>query len=994
MKMIERNSVKPLVPTNAHWKELDDYTYHGDDLGAVYSEKSTTFKVWSPTASQVKVCLFTKGSDEEIGAEYIKDVDMVRDDETAVWSVEVPGDLDGVYYTYRVVTDGINSETVDIYAKAAGINGNRGMVVNLKATDPEGWENDKRVMQDTQTKAIIWEVHVKDFSVHPSSGVSEKNRGKFLAFTETGTTLNNDGITATCVDYLKELGVNYVHLLPVFDYASVDERKQPDESYNWGYDPKNYNVPEGSYSTDPYDGHVRIKEFKEMVMALHNAGIGVVMDMVYNHTYETATSWFNRTVPNYYYRINSDGTFSNGSGCGNDTASEHHMFRKYMVDSVLYWIQEYHLDGVRFDLMGLHDAQTMNLIRTSLDNLPNGKKIIMYGEAWDMFTAVEPGTIMASKNNIGVLSNRIAAFNDGIRDAIKGNTFDKYNRGFAQGCGHPDAVKSGITAKSAGYGWGWAKSPSQTLTYASCHDNFALWDKLIVSVKGGDCDYDLRDETIVAMNRLAAAIILTSQGMSFFQAGEEFARNKKGEHNSYNLPTYINAINWNNLKKFKDLSDYYSGLIEIRKSFAPFTDNTTTSAMGIKFINTYDGYVLCYTLQNQIDPDKGWNMVAVIFNSDPVSEKTVHLVQDGLPREWVIIADGKNAGVTELGVVTDGEVKISPSSATILVDRESFEKAQIKSKRGRINVKHINKYTGKVLEHETYTGIIGQKYKTTVCKSLKVDYDCRGVFGRQNGIYSENTTEIAYYYTPCREGVGTVIVRYLNEDGTKELAPQRILRDRKSYRYIVRTLPFIEGYELDFSRYPINSAGIIDSDVITVDYYFKCVAPTDIRLYYKDKNNRSSVNAYVYGEDGKYMFSGVWPGMQMNNIGGGLWSLDVHIGDASSCCIPEVIFSFDGQQEPGHGKGGYKLKGKQAIISNKKVRYTGFNGIVHIVHMTDDARILEHNILEAIPNDINAYSAEKKQFDGYCFYKRSGQATGLFSTTPKYVIFTYTEDEI
>ncbi|MCR5636682.1 MAG: type I pullulanase [Clostridiales bacterium] len=991
--MIEIGKTEALVPKDADWKFVDNYSYKGNDLGADYTRERTVFKVWSPTASQIRVCLFTKGSDSEPGAEFIRSVPMERDDLTAVWSAQIKGDLDGVYYTYRVVTDGINNETVDIYAKAAGVNGNRGMIVDLRRTDPEGWENDKRIVQPTQTQAIIWEVHVKDFSIHPSSGVSEKNRGKYLAFTEEDTTLNNDGLTPTCLNYLKKMGVNYVHLLPVFDFGSVDEKKPIESTYNWGYDPKNYNVPEGSYSSNPYDGHIRIREFKKMVMALHNAGIGVVMDMVYNHTYETETSWFNRTVPDYYYRKNPDGSFSNGSGCGNDTASEHSMFAKYMVDSVMYWVTEYHLDGVRFDLMGLHDVSVMNSIRTALDTLPNGKRILMYGEAWDMFTACAPGTVMANKNNIGALSNRIAAFNDGIRDAIKGNTFDKFNKGFAQGCGHPDAVKSGITAKSAGYGWGWAKSPSQTLTYCSCHDNYTLWDKLMISFRGANCNYDERDEAVLAMNKLAAAVILTSQGMVLFQAGEEIARSKKGEHNSYNLPVEINALNWNNFKKFRDLHDYYAGLIEIRKSFSPFTDNTSTSAMGIRFLNTYDGHVMCYVLRNQIDPELGWNMVCVIFNSDPYEKKSVYLTQDCLPNEWIQIADENYAGVTKLREINSDYIDLEPSSCAILVDKESFERADIRSRRGRLVVKHIEKQSGAVLEIEQYSGVLGDKYRTYASRTLMVDYDCRAVLGKQNGVYQENTTEVVYYYAPCNEGVGTIVVKYLNEDGTKELAPKRVVRDRKSRRYVVRTLPHIEGYELDFSRYPTNSSGVIENDVTEVYYYFKSIAPRCVKLYYKDKCDRSNINAYVYGNDGEYLFSGAWPGSPMKPIGGGLWELDVNIGDPADRCVPEAIFNFDGQQEPGNGQGGYKIRGCQAIITNKKVKYTGFYSYVHIVYITMNAEILKHDILKSQPDDAAIYTAERKEFDGYCFYKQSGESEGTFSTTPKYVFFTYREDD-
>ena len=353
--------------------ELDKLAYSGSDLGAVYTENATTFKVWSPKASAVSVDIYDTGSEEE-GGKSIKTKSLELDKKTGVWSCTISGNLAGKYYTYTVTHGKDAKVTGDIYARACGVNGKRSMIVDLSKTNPDNWENDNHVFVPHQTDATVWETSVADFSSSESSGVLEAHRGKFLAFTESGTTVNGiQGGTSTCVDYLKKLGVKYVQIMPMYDFGSVDESKDIMEQYNWGYDPVNYNCPEGSYSTDPYDGSVRIRECKQMIQALHNAGIGVVMDVVYNHTYSTE-SWFQYTVPNYYYRMNPDGTFSNGSGCSNDTASEHLMFRKYMIDSVTYWAKEYHVDGFRFDLMGLHDVTTMNRIRSNLDaNAENGK---------------------------------------------------------------------------------------------------------------------------------------------------------------------------------------------------------------------------------------------------------------------------------------------------------------------------------------------------------------------------------------------------------------------------------------------------------------------------------------------------------------------------------------------------------------------------------------------------------------------------------------------
>ena len=360
---------KTVTDYQAYSANLDKSAYSGNDLGASYSKKATTFKVWSPNAASVRVNIFEHGSDNEGDAGSIMSRAMSLDKTTGVWSVTINGDLLNKYYTYSVTHGKTIKETADVYAKACGVNGQRSMVVDLSTTNPDGWENDKHVLVQNQTDASVWEISVADFSSSESSGVSEANRGKYLAFTEEGTTVNGvQGASSTCVDYLKKLGVKYVQIMPFYDFGSVDESKNIMDQYNWGYDPVNYNCPEGSYSTNPKKGEVRIKECKQMIQALHNAGIGVIMDVVYNHTY-TSDSWFQRTVPNYYYRMNNDGTFSNGSGCSNDTASEHLMFRKYMIDSVTYWASEYHIDGFRFDLMGLHDVTTMNSIRTALDNL-------------------------------------------------------------------------------------------------------------------------------------------------------------------------------------------------------------------------------------------------------------------------------------------------------------------------------------------------------------------------------------------------------------------------------------------------------------------------------------------------------------------------------------------------------------------------------------------------------------------------------------------------
>lgn len=659
------------VNLNKTYEQLDALAYNGDDLGAVYTKESTSFKVWAPTAEQVRLKLYSTGSDDEDGAKLLAEHDMDYDSSNGVWSVTAKGNLAGTYYTFEVTADGNTNETNDVYAKAAGVNGKRSMVCDLSLTNPDGWDSDSFDRVSNQTEAVIWEVHVKDFSASESSGVSEENRGKYLAFTETGTTLNGEGSVKTCVDYLKDMGVNYVQINPFYDYGSVDESSGDESQFNWGYDPVNYNVPEGSYSSNPFDGNVRIKEAKEMIQALHNAGIGVVMDVVYNHVYDAAESCFDKTVPGYYFRHDDGGSLSNGSGCGNDTASERAMYRKYMIDSVMYWAKEYHIDGFRFDLMGLHDVETMNQIRAALDTLDGGEKILMYGEAWSLSTSTDAE--LAVQNNMSKLDERIGAFNDGIRDAVKGSNFSAAEGGFVQGVTSRTGVKNGTIAATME----WAKQPSQTVSYVSCHDNMTLYDKLVASVLGTEADYRERNEKLVGMNKLAAVSVFTAQGISFMLAGEEMARSKDGDHNSYCSSVEENQIDWNNLTKYSDLVKYYKGLIDIRKAYSPLTCADNTAIEGLTFYKETDRSVLGYMYTNP-NAEKEWDKVICLLNAGEDNAE-VKFEGENLPNDWVVVANGGEAGTESLGEISGSTVTVNAGQALILVDKASFEKSGIKS---------------------------------------------------------------------------------------------------------------------------------------------------------------------------------------------------------------------------------------------------------------------------------------------------------------------------
>ena len=810
---------------------LDKTSYDGNDLGAVWSKDSTTFKVWSPTATNVKVRLYTHGSKEEIDGFY-KEQPMSFDKKTGVWSATIKGNLKNKYYTYYITNSGKSYEVVDIYAKGAGVNGKRGMIVDLKSTNPQGWDKDTHVTVENQTDAIIWEVQVKDFSYAENSGVSKDHRGKFLAFTQEGTVVNGiGGNKFTCLSYLKELGVNYVQINPFYDFGSVDEGGK-DDQFNWGYDPVNYNVPEGSFSTNPYKGNVRISECKEMIKALHNAGIGVIMDVVYNHTYTGEDSYFNRTVPNYYYRINSDGTFSNGSGCGNDTASEHKMFRKFMIDSVTYWAKEYHIDGFRFDLMGLHDCETMNQIRKALDKI--NPKLIMYGEAWNMATSSDPDTNMANQDNMHLLDSRIGAFDDTIRDALKGNTFDATAKGFLADGGSTGRLKTGIEGQC---NFGWAKAPTQTVTYSSCHDNLTLYDKLMGGVYPDSNEYRKRHSNLVEMTKLNSAAIFTSQGIPFFLAGEEFCRSKDGDENSYKSAATLNMIDWESIYNYSDVVDYYKGMVKIRRKFKAFRDPTDNTAKNISYFAENEKGMVCFTvdgLQND-----SFKKVAVILNGNTDKTKTVEITGKSLPDNWVIVANEETAGIRNLGTTT-GKVEVKPSSAVILVDKDSFDNS-CKNDTGAVVVDYIDNETGEKVMTENVTGKIGEKYSikagNEVLKNYKIadKEDTTGTFTSENQ-YAK------FWVTPYTGEYSSVTFRFVDSATDKEIAPGKVLTNQVGQQYFTDEIPAVKGYLLDTDALPENGAGLFAVGDKVVTY-----------KYTKGRTKKCQVNAIYMDSDGNIM---------------------------------------------------------------------------------------------------------------------------------------------
>lgn len=828
---------KTVTDYQAYAANLDKSAYSGNDLGASYSKKATTFKVWSPNAASVRVNIFEHGSDNEGDAGSIMSRAMSLDKTTGVWSVTINGDLLNKYYTYSVTHGKTTKETADVYAKACGVNGQRSMVVDLSTTNPDGWENDKHVLVQNQTDASVWEISVADFSSSESSGVSEANRGKYLAFTEEGTTVNGvQGASSTCVDYLKKLGVKYVQIMPFYDFGSVDESKNIMDQYNWGYDPVNYNCPEGSYSTNPKKGEVRIKECKQMIQALHNAGIGVIMDVVYNHTY-TSDSWLQRTVPNYYYRMNNDGTFSNGSGCSNDTASEHLMFRKYMIDSVTYWASEYHIDGFRFDLMGLHDVTTMNSIRTALDNLyadGSGSQILMYGEAWDMATNCDEGTVLASQKNLKQLSDRIGAFDDTIRDAIKGSTGGT-DGAFVQEGSRRANLKTGIAGQSDTT-TGWANVPSQCVTYASCHDNLCLYDKLVGSVYGADGKYRKRYEDLVAMNKLSAAIVITSQGIPFSLGGEEFCRSKDGDENSYASSRKENMLDWENVDLYSDVIEYYRGLYKIRDAFAAFSDSTATTANSLTYLSDVPKGVTGYTINNT---ESGkWSQMCVIFNG---SDSAQNVTAKG---DWVVLADNKTAGLRNIKNVTNS-VKVEAHSAVIMVDTKSYDSAGIMDDEGAVVIDYYDNKTEKLIKSQTLTGELGTSYDVTNLAST-LNYDVKKTDGEIKGVFTDQVGHAKVYVEEYDGEMSTVTVKFVDETNNTEIEDSFLVKNRKGEQYYTPDLPSIRNYKLVLDDLPTNGAGKLDSASKTVTYKYTRVTDDEDKTVCR-------VNAIYMDDSGKIL---------------------------------------------------------------------------------------------------------------------------------------------
>lgn len=608
-----------------------------------YSPRQTTFKLNAPKKPTLRIYEAGRGGNA------IKKIKMKQTAEN-VWEATVSGDLKGKFYTFDIG----RGETPGVFAKAVGINGHRGAIIDMQTTNPNGWNSDHRLALKSPADLIIYEIHHRDFSIDPSSGLV--NKGKFLALTEQ-----------KAIRHLKELGINAVHILPSFDFASIDEANTTTPQYNWGYDPQNYNVPEGSYSFDAEQPTRRILEFKQMVQALHKAGIRVILDVVYNHTFDIKGGNFDRTFPMAYYRYTADGKPSNGSGCGNETASEKPLMRQFMLESMKYWADEYHIDGFRVDLMGIHDIETMNLIRKELSSIdPN---IFIYGEGWTAGTCAYPTEKLALKAHIKQMPG-IAAFSDEIRDALRGPFSDDKQASFLGGiAGFEESIKAGIAGMIAhpqvdytkvNYTKEpWANEPTQMIAYVSCHDDMCLVDRLKASIP--EAAYDM--EEVIRLDQLAQTVVFTSQGIPFMLSGEEMLRDKKGVHNSFNSPDEINHLDWNNLKKYPQVFAYYKGLIQMRKSHPAFRlGSAELVRKHLEFLPTQQDCLVAFRLKNHAGGDK-WNNIYVVLNGN------TNLQSVNIPKgKYTIVANNGVINEAGIGEMEGGEVMIDAQTALILHD--------------------------------------------------------------------------------------------------------------------------------------------------------------------------------------------------------------------------------------------------------------------------------------------------------------------------------------
>ncbi|MGB5114800.1 MAG: starch-binding protein, partial [Ruminococcus bromii] len=753
----------------------------------------------------------------------------------------------------------------------------------------------------------------------------------------------------------------------VYDYGSVKEDVASSSSNrNWGYDPVNYNAPEGSYSTNPYDGNTRITEFKQMIQALHDRGISVVMDVVYNHTYST-DSCFNRTVPGYYYRMNSSSSYSNGSGCGSETASDKLMYRKYMIESVKYWAEEYHIDGFRFDLMGIHDITTMNDIRSALDGLysdGSGKKILMYGEPWTGGSvAISDG---CSQSKAGSLNSRVGMFCDSYRDAIKGST-DGSDKGFVQGnTDKAGTVANGVTGKGFS-----AQAPSQTIAYADAHDNLILWDKIVKS--NGSSSWNSTSSSLRGQVKKVMGLLLTSQGIPFMTAGSEFCRTKQGDTNSYKSSDAINEIDWSRVKTYSDVAAYYKGLLEIRENYSPMKSSTFNTP---SFQSTH-GDVVAYTYSN--NKSNEWGKVCVLVNASSTNDWPITLDGSG----WTVVADGTTAGLKSLGTVSGNTYTVPANSACVLVQSSTFNNLKVSEKTfGTVTIKHIDD-SGNVLKTSTAKYADGTTYRTYPDTTILYDYALKDTQGVTSGtVTGGKNYNVTYVYSSSGIRSGYVTVNYVDENGEsiKDTVSTKY-REGDSY-----SVPFtsIQGYQLDTDKYPANTTGTFNGTNTTINFVYKALDSTSSVVHYYNSNNWSNVRCYAYTDGGEEP-NGKWNNATVMTSEGNGWL---------KCTIPApssyVMFHTNSQQEPGANETGYLVSG-EAWVQNKKLSFSSKVNTSHIDAATGEKIADDEILIQSKVSSDDTYKTSP--LPGRTDVIAPVNASGNLSSGIINVVYLYTSSE-
>lgn len=966
--------------------EGSSYQYDGEDLGATYTPSATTWKVWSPPAEKIQVKLYATGTDREEGAKVLGVHDLTKGS-NYVWSLTLNGDYKNVYYTYLITAvdmfgHRVTNETQDVYSRAVGANGNRSMVVDLDSTDPDGWSSDKHVCHSNKTEAAVWELHIRDFSCDPDSGVSEDNQGNYLAFTEGGTTYKKQGSISTCIDYLVENNINTVQLMPFADFDGVDEiyGASPVDR-NWGYNPKNFNVPDGSYSSNSYDGNVRINEVKQMIQALHDRNIQVVMDVVYNHTAGSEGSSFTKTVPRYYYRMSSQLANIDGSGQGNEMASDKSMMRNFIVQSLKYWANEYHIDGFRFDLMGCIDLTTLNTARTELNKINPG--ILMYGEPWAGGTTGCPSSLSPKETNGGSYASGLGAFSGTFRSAAsKVDIDDMVTQGWVGGNANTvGTVVNGIKANLMD-----SNDNTKTVNYLDCHDNLTFWDRIVGAyTKSGEgkssvtvnTNVNKTDEKYLRTLKLGGVMLYTSQGITFMNSGIEFARTKQGQGNSYNSADQYNMLDWSRVSTYQSSVNYYKGLRQIHEVFTPFSDDSNTSKNNMSFLSS-TGNLIAYTITNNTaNKANEWGKVAVIMNSSTTASASV-----GLSGNWTVVANADEVNLKGLGTHNGGNYTVPANSAAILVEGtgSDFKDFSDKFSYGTLTTKHV--VNGSVVKTETAKYRIGTTYHAKKDAELLLNNNITSTEGQPSGTFNGNTT-VTYTYEPNGNTNAKLTVKYVDQSG-EALTPDMVYTFENGDHYSVPVYS-IQRYQLDTDNYPANTTGKFEGVDKTITFKYKPLATntTTVKYYKNSDTIKGNVLIYAYTDDGLEPLGPWATNPKMTSIGNNWYQAEIPI---AACYVMFHGSQSGSGQEPGQNEPGYLVSGVCSI----KDRVISYESTVVTSHIDIDTgkKLKDDEVFTGERSSVEQYTTHADETLG-TLVETPANAEGFYKAGVTNVVYLY-----